>query len=153
MSHSELASLLGLLTSGLVSAFVCFSFRKSLHNILEDLCSSDGRTRLATGRAYFWITYAYLSMIFFPVIGALMARWTMSASLSVLSMWLDQLLGILVGMVVALVCTAFGVGLYTSALSQTIEVSPEQVDDLKRLLERVEEIRARDIIRRSGSSA
>jgi hypothetical protein len=42
---------------------------------------------------------------------------------------------------------------FISSISQAIEVSPEQVDDLKRLLERVEEIRARDIIRRTGSSA
>jgi hypothetical protein len=153
MAQTELASVLGLLTSGLLSALVCFSFRKSLQNILEDLCGRDGRTKLATGRAYFWITFTYLLMSFLPAIGALLARSAMSASHSILSMWLDQLLWILVGMVVALLCTGVGVGIFISAISQTIEVSPDQVDDLKRLLDRVEEIRARDIIRRAGNSA
>jgi hypothetical protein len=42
-------------------------------------------------------------------------------------------------------------GLATSVIL-SIRVSPDQADDLQRLLERVEEIRARDIIRRTGNA-
>jgi len=55
-------------------------------------------------------------------------------------------------MIVALLITAVGLAGFIASNGRTISVSRDQADDLQRLLERVEEIRARDILRRSGSA-
>ncbi|HEV8061995.1 MAG TPA: hypothetical protein VGP68_19105 [Gemmataceae bacterium] len=146
MEPNEIASVLGLATTVILSLLVILSFRKPLRDILTDLCGTEGR-------AQFWVIYSYLLVLCMPVIGVLIARPTRLAEKSILFMWMDQLLWCLVGLVVALFCTAFGVLVFVTSNSHTIKVSPDQADDLKRLLDRVEEIRARDIIRRSGTGA
>ena len=150
MTTSEIATLLGLLTSAVFSTLVCFAFRRSLDRMLNELVSRNERTSFTEGRAQFWVTYTCMLVIFLPAIGVLVSRASAPADRTILSLWLDQLLWCMVGMVVALFCTAFGVGIFINSISQTVEVSPDQVDDLKRLLERVEEIRAREIIRRAN---
>jgi hypothetical protein len=150
MAPFEIASLLGLLTSAVLSTLVCLAFRRALDRMLNDVGSRNERTQFSEGRVQFWVTYTCLLFIFLPAIGVLLSRPSAATERTILSMWLEQLLWCLVGMVVALFCTALGVGIFINSIAQTIEVSHDQVDDLKRLLERVEEIRARDIIRRAN---
>jgi hypothetical protein len=144
MAPNELASLLALATAIILSALVIFCFRKPMNRILADQFISDGLRD-------FWVIYTYLLVLFLPAIGALWARPIHPAETSILLLWMDQLFWSLVGMVMAIFCSAFGVSAFISSSTNTIKVSADQADDLQRLLIRVEEIRARDIIRRSGT--
>jgi hypothetical protein len=127
----------------MLSSLVILWFRKSWRAIMQN------RNR-PQGFADFWVVYSHLLVVFLPPIGVLLARPNTINESTVLSMWLDQMLWGLVGMVVAIFCSAFGVGAFISS-SPSINVSAEQSDDLNRLLARVEEIRARDILRRTGT--
>ena len=144
MQLNEIASLLGLATTLILSTVVILSFRKAWNRFLADRSGSDGLKDLIA-------IYTYLLVMFLPAIGVLFARPTQSTSIVI--MWMDQLLWCLVGMVVAIFCSALGVGIFINSNTYNIQVSHDQADDLQRLLARVEEIRARDIIRRSGTGS
>lgn len=142
MQPNELASILALGTAVILSTLVILRFRRSWRGIMLN------RNR-PEGFADFWVVYTQLLVLFLPVIGVLLARPSSASESSVLSMWMDQMLWSLVGMVVAIFCSAFGVGAFITSGPPSITVSTEQGDDLHRLLARVEEIRARDILRRN----
>jgi hypothetical protein len=148
MQPNEVASLLGLATTLILSTVVIVSFRKAWDRFLADRSGSESLKDLIA-------IYTYLLVIFLPAIGVLSARPAQSTSIVIMLM--DQLLWCLVGIVAAILCSAFGVGIFThsntfSPNTYNIQVSShDQADDLQRLLTRVEEIRARDIVRRSGT--
>jgi hypothetical protein len=143
MWPGELATVLALATAIVLSSLVILRFRKSWREILVN-------RKLPAGFADFWVVYTQFLVIFIPIIGVLLARPSADSQASILSMWMDQMLWGLVGMVAAVLLSAFGVGAFIPSLP-TINVSAEQGDDLNRLLARVEEIRARDILRRTGT--
>ena len=143
MRSDELATFLALATAIVLSSLVILRFRKSWREILLN-------RKIPAGFADFWAVYTQFLVIFLPVIGVLLARPSAASQASILSMWLDQMLWGLVGMVAAVLLSAFAVGAFIPSIP-TINVSAEQGDDLNRLLARVEEIRARDILRRTGT--
>ena len=101
MSPSEIATLFGLLASAGLSTVVCLGFRGSMDRMLNDIVSRAERTPFTEGRVNFWVIYSYFLVIFLPAIGVLL-RASTSNSATILSMFFDQLLWCLIGMVVAL---------------------------------------------------
>jgi hypothetical protein len=68
-------------------------------------------------------------------------------------MVIDLLTWSLLGLIVAVFVIAMGVAAFIgTGLPRTpIAISPDQVNDLERLLAKVEEIRAREIVRRASN--
>lgn len=146
MQRAEVVFLTSLCATVLVSAVVILCLRKSLHALLVDLCGTEQRAR-------FWVIYTRLVLVLMPVVAVLLARVNFVNDRSFLFGVMDQILWGLIGMIVALLCTAMGLCVFIAANPMnSISVSRDQADDLQRLLNRVEQIRARDILRRPDSA-
>jgi hypothetical protein len=103
--------------------------------------------------ARFWTSFANILLVLGPLFALMIGTVEYRPGVSMVFMVVDQLKWALLGLilalwVVALVVAAARAG--EAATQATVTVSPEQLDDLERLLAKVDEIRARQVLRRVG---
>jgi hypothetical protein len=136
-----------------VAVGVVIYLKRPLRRILIDLCGSEQR-------AGFWAAYADVVFVLVPVASLLLGQVIQASSASKVSeikpplfMVIDLLTWSLLGLIVAVFVIAMGVAAFIgTGLPRTpIAISPDQVNDLERLLAKVEEIRAREIVRRASN--
>jgi hypothetical protein len=129
-----------------VSAAVVLAIYRPLRRVLADLCGTGDR-------AGFWHTYANILLILLPLLAVMLARPTdVRRDESVLLLMVDQVKWSLLGVIAALTAVALGVLAFVQPGTRAVHVSADQMDDLQRLLAKVEDIRARDILRRNDTA-
>jgi hypothetical protein len=124
-----------------VSASIVFLLWRPLHGILVDLCGSDIRAR-------FWRCYANLMLVLVPTTALMMGRVEQRVGETPLFLIIDQIKWAVFGLITALFLVAVGIGIFLQNKEERVSISPEHMDDLHRLLEKVDEIRARQVLRR-----
>lgn len=102
--------------------------------------------------AAFWVAFAQVFAVLVPLVVELFAF-----ALSPVPKEPDvvYVLGLLkwglVGLVAAVGLVGVGVGLFGGFGASAVYVDPEQADDLNRLMERVRELRAREVVRKADA--
>lgn len=127
-----------------VAGSVVASLWRPLYAILLDVCGTEAHAR-------FWRSYTGIMLLLVPLVAVLLSR---SQGPSHDPIWvsvLDQARWAVLGLIVALFIVAMGLAVAVQA-KPTISVDRDQVDDLERLLNRVEEVRARQILKRAEGS-
>jgi hypothetical protein len=126
-------------TLGISALFVAY-LNRALTRVLEDYCGKPER-------AQFWAGCVHILMILLPLtIQLTLADPTRLDSGSGLWLTLAQLKWGLVGQVATVVLLASTIGLVGRAATTPVWLDGEQVDDLNRLMARVRELRAREIV-------
>jgi hypothetical protein len=136
----QTAFLIAVLGSVGVSALIVGFLWRPLYALLADLCGTESRAR-------FWRCYTCIMLLLVPLAAVLLGRSEVRSSESAWVAVADQARWAVVGQIVALFVVAIGVGTFIQRKA-VVSVNPDQVDDLRRLLDKVEEIRARQILRR-----
>lgn len=146
MERNEIAFVAALAITLALSIVLVVVLRKSLQGILLDLCETQVRAR-------FWAIHNTLLLLLLPATLVILMRPTKGETQSIVFAAADELAWGLGGMIFALFLTALGVATFIKTGPRVIAVSDEQADDLLRLLSRVEEIRAREILKRTGPTS
>jgi hypothetical protein len=141
MTQGEQAFLLALGAALAVSLLVVGLLWRPLRGILANLCGSETR-------AAFWTSYSAAVLVLAPLVAVMLGRGGPRGADSLLFQVIDQVQWGLLGLLAAMLVVALGVVAVAQPRSGTVHVSPDQMDDLQRLLAKVEEIRARNILRR-----
>jgi hypothetical protein len=140
MTH-ELPFLIALTITVAASLLAIVYLRRPLHRVLVDLCGAEHR-------AAFWTAYANFVLVLVPVVALLVARTAERPGESGVFTVADLLRWSLIGLVISAFVIAMGVATFLWPGRTPIAVSAAEADDLRRLLARVEEIRARDVLNR-----
>jgi hypothetical protein len=138
---SELAFLTAAAATFGVSLLVVVVLWRTLQAILLDLSCSEKRVA-------FWLRFWAVFLMLVPLTVLFVGRGAFRNQDSVFFQITDQLGLGLAGLVVAVLLVGLGVGILAQSRWATLNVSPEQVTDMERLLSKVEEIRARKILSR-----
>lgn len=128
-----------------VTALIVVSLWRSLQGILVDLCGTESRAR-------FWRAYASIVLLLVPLTTLMLARPDEAITGSLLFAVIDQTRWALVGLIAALFMVALGVAAFIPSRT-SVSISHEQMDDLGRLLSKLDEVRARQILRRVDEPA
>ncbi len=142
MTQGEQAFLLALGTAVAVSLLVVGLLWRPLRGMLVNLCGSEAR-------AGFWTSYSTAVLVLAPLVAVMLCRGGVRGADSLLFAVIDQVQWGLVGLLGAMLMVALGVVAVAQSRAGTVYVRPDQVDDLERLLEKVDEIRARNILRKA----
>jgi hypothetical protein len=142
MTTNEATALAALgLALGLSAAVVLYLGRP-MRRVLADLCGSDDRAR-------YWAAFANVVTLLSPLLAVLIAREPVRADESPLLVVLDQTRWALAGLTGAVVAVGLGIAIFVGARGgATLRLDRDQVHDLQRLLDKVHEIRAREIVSR-----
>ena len=138
---NESAFLIALAVTLAGSTLVVGVLWRPLCGILADLCGTATRAR-------FWACYTGVMLILVPLAAVLLGR---SGGRGTEPLWvavMDQVRWPVLGLIVALFVVAIGIATFIQTRA-SVSVSRDQVDDLQRLLERVEDVRARQVLRRT----
>jgi hypothetical protein len=137
--HNELAFLIGAGLTALVSLVVVVYLQRPLLRALTEACGTEQRARV-------WTAYSNVVILLLPLLAVLLARVAPPASDSLLFAVVGYLQWSFVGLVLATLIVAVG-----AASIQPAEpvVTRNQIDDLQRLVAKIEEMRAHEIVRRS----
>jgi len=123
-----------------VSALLVAYLNRVLTRVLEDSCGSPDR-------AQFWAGCAHVLMILVPVtVQLVVADPTRLDPGPGVWLTLAQLKWGLIGLIGTVVLMAGVIGLAGRVGGAAVWIDPEQVDDLNRLMARVREVRAREIV-------
>ena len=141
---SQVAFLFALGITVAVSGLVVGSLWRPLYGVLADLCGTENRAR-------FWRCYTSIMLLLVPLAAVMLGRAEANAREPVWVLVMDQARWAVVGLIVALFVVAMGIAAFIQAKA-SISVSRDQIDDLQRLLDRVEELRARQILKRTEGS-
>lgn len=115
---------------------------QSLYRLLVDLCGN-------AERATFWRNLAAIFLVLVPITALMLAREEFPNANFAIAV-VDQLRWAFAGLIVALFLIALGVSAFIPHPSRaTVAVDREQVDDLNRLITKVDEIRAREVVRQA----
>jgi hypothetical protein len=126
-----------------LSLVIAIYLRKPMQRILTELCGSAERID-------YWIAFSNVMFVLAPVVLLLMAQTNDRFAQPLLVQVVDQLKWSLCGLFVAVVCVAVTIASFISRSRGVIAMHPDQMDDLRRLLGKVEEIRAREVLSRPG---
>jgi divalent metal cation (Fe/Co/Zn/Cd) transporter len=137
----ELPFLIALTITVIASLFAVLYLHRSLHRVLVELCGNEHR-------ASFWTAYSNFVLVLVPIVALLVARSSERPADSGVFTVADLLRWSLFGLVVSAFVIAMGVATFIWPGRTPISVSAADADDLRRLLTRVEEIRARDVLTR-----
>ncbi len=138
-----------LIWSVLVTAFLCLAtvayLRGPMRGILNDRCPSDDRAR-------FWLAFSNIVVVLLPMICLLSAYVAGGTAESPFVTELAiQVRWSLLGLFLSVICLAVVVASIPTDSRHQINVDDRQVEDLKRLLARIEEVRARDTLKHSNA--
>jgi hypothetical protein len=129
-----------------VSALLIVYLNRALTRALEGSCGK-------TERAQFWVGCSHVLIVLLPLVVQL---WCVDPNPpakgdagSGLWLTLTQLRWGLLGLAGTTVLLATGVGILGWTSSVAVWVDPEHVDDLNRLMSKVRELRAREIVRKA----
>lgn len=128
-----------------VSALVAIYLRWPLRRVLIELCGT-------AERAAFWNVCCDIVLILLPIAALLIGRVTDRYSdASPFFAVVDQLRAPLFGLLLAVLFIALAVAIQigSGGAKATVAVNPTQIDELQRLLAKVDSIRAREIVSRS----
>lgn len=142
MTH-ELPFLIALTITVIASLLAVVYLHRPLHRVLVDLCKGEHR-------AAFWTAYSNFVLVLVPVVALLVARSSERPADSGVFTVADLLRWSLFGLVISAFVIAMGVATFIWPGRTPISVSAADADDLRRLLARVEEIRAREVLNRPG---
>lgn len=113
-----------------------------LFRLLVDLCGNQER-------AIFWRNLSAIFLVLVPITALMLARDEFPNANYAIAV-VDQLRWALAGLIIALFLIALGVSAFIPHPSRaTVAVNRDQVDELNRLLIKVDEIRAREIVRQA----
>ena len=134
-----------LIWSVVVTATLCLAtvayLRGPMRGILNDRCPSDDRAR-------FWLAFSNIVVVLLPMICLLSAYVAGGTAESPFVTELAiQVRWSLLGLFLSVICLAIVVASIPVESRHQINVDDRQVEDLKRLLARVEEIRAREVLK------
>lgn len=142
---SEDAFLTALGFSLLLSFLVLQYLRSPLHRILCDLCGREERAR-------FWVAYSNIMLVLVPLAAVMIGRTSEHSNQPPVILVTDQLKWAILGLILAVFFIALGVATFILPASTPVSLNPTQVDDLQRLISKVDEIRAHEIVSRTSSS-
>jgi hypothetical protein len=125
-----------------VSALIVLALWRPFYDLLVDLCGTERRAR-------FWRCYTAVMLVLVPVAAVMLGRSEGRAADPTWVAVVDQAKWAVLGLIVALFVIAMAIATFIQAKSALVSVSRDQVDDLQRLLAKVEEVRARQILRRT----
>lgn len=129
-----------LITEGIALA-CAFALWRPMRALLLQPAAMENRSR-------FWQCYCGITLTLIPSAALLLAQPTRRADSSLALAVINQLCWPITSLAVALLIIGFLIALVTAGKTVSISISHEQADDLNRLLSKVEEIRARHILRR-----
>jgi hypothetical protein len=118
--------------------------QEPLRRVLFDICRKRDHAR-------FWASCANVLILAIPVAVELLLIDIKPTSESNLFWILHQVKWAVLGLVVAVIVVAVGVMMLGRSASVPVWVNPQDVDDLNRLLSRVQEVRARDVAERADA--
>jgi hypothetical protein len=128
------------------SALLIIYLNRALTRALEGSCGQTERTQ-------FWAGCAHVLIVLLPLVVQLWCvdpgQSSKGETGSGLGMTLAQLRWGLLGLAGTTVFLAAGVGLLGWTSSVAVWIEPEQADDLNRLMARVRELRAREIVQKA----
>ena len=138
-----------LIWSVVVTAISCVAtvayLRGPMLGILNDRCHSEDRAR-------FWLAFSNIVVVLLPMIFLLSAYVSGGAAENpFVSELAIQVRWSLMGLFLSVICLAVVVASIPTDSRHQINVEDHQVEDLKRLLAKVEEVRARDILKRPNA--
>ena len=142
-SPSETAFIISITVTLSVSVMTIAYMHKSMQRILIELCGSAERT-------YFWCAFAHVVFALVPVILLLWAHGTGHQTQSILGQVIDQLRWALFGLFFAVLCVAVTIASSVSRFEHRAGLN--QPDDLRRLVTKVEGMRAGDLQERPGTT-
>jgi hypothetical protein len=142
---NEGAFLIALTATLLLSVLVVLYLRRPLHRILVDLCGAEHR-------AWFWSAYSNVVLLLVPAAALLVAGAPERPGEATVFTVVNQFKWALVGLLVAVFLVAMGVATFIWPARTPVSISPTQVDELQRLLAKVEAIRAREVLSRDADS-
>ncbi len=137
-----------LIWSVVVTASLCLStvayLRGPMRGILTHRCQSEDR-------ASFWLAFSNIVVVLLPMIFLLSAYVSGGAAENPFVTELAiQVRWSLLGLFLSVICLAIVVASIPMESRHQISVDDHQVEDLKRLLAKVEEVRARDTLKHSN---
>ena len=145
MSRTEVAFIVALAIALAFSAAIVFSLSGALRRLLVDLCGTEDRAK-------FWTLFTNMMVFLVPVTAILLSFNNEHGGEALMLQVVSQLKWALMGLVGILLFLGAAVSTFIRPFRNAVHISPEQADDLQRLLARVEEIRARDILKRPTAS-
>jgi len=125
------------------SFLVIFYLRAPLRGILAHLCAADHWSS-------FWAAYSNLMLVLVPLAALLLAQGPHSPTDAVVSV-IAQVRWSLTGLIIAVLVISFSLATPVWPSRPQMSLSSDQIDDLDRLLAKVEEIRAREVLSRAGT--
>jgi len=141
--RNELAFGIAAGVSLLLSGLVILYLHRPLYRILGDLCGTPER-------GGFWTALANIQFLLVPLVAVMLGRTVERTADSFFFLVVEQAKWSLLGLIAATFLVALGVAAFVGPSG--ILVTRPQVDDLQRLLAKVEEIRAREIVSRTTYS-
>jgi hypothetical protein len=141
IAPSEIAFLVSCGITLTVSLVTTAYLRKPMRTIFIELCGTPERTD-------FWRAFATVVFVLAPIVLLLMAHAAGRPPATLLLQVADLLKWSLFGLFIAVVSVALTIALFISRTRSTVLMTPDRVDDLNRLLTKVEEMRAREILNR-----
>lgn len=134
-----------LIWSVVVTSLLCLStvayLRGPMRGILNHRCQSEDR-------ASFWLAFSNIVVVLLPMIFLLSAYVSGGTAANPFVTELAiQVRWSLLGLFLSVICLAIVVASIPTESRHQINVDDRQVEDLKRLLARVEEIRAREVLK------
>jgi hypothetical protein len=137
----QLVFLVAMAATLVVSALIVGALWRPIHGILVDLCGTETRAR-------FWRCYTNLMVILVPVAAVMLGRSEPRVGEAVWVSVLDEMKWAVLGLILVLFIVALGISSFIQTRA-VLSIRRDQLDDLNRLVETVEEIRARQILRRT----
>lgn len=134
---NETAFLIALALSLLMSALVVWYTKQALHRVLVDLCGEDHRAR-------YWSTFSNVMLLLVPAAALMLGHASDRPVESPIFSIVDQLKWSTVGLIVSFFAIAMGVAAFVWPSGIPLSIAPAQVNELHRLLAKVDEMRAKE---------
>jgi hypothetical protein len=139
----EMCFLIAVLITLGISGLIVTYLQRPLRKILVELCGKEER-------AHFWLAYANILLLLVPFAAEMFPLVSERSNQSWLFTITDYLRWGLLGLIVAMFLIALGVATFILPGRAPVYIDDSRADDLQRLLAKVQELRAREIVERSA---
>ena len=144
MLDTEIAFAVSVVVCLALSGIIILLLHVPLRKLLTDICGTEDRAK-------FWTMYVDILLFFTPLLTVIFGRSTGPFTSSIIFQIVEQIKWALLGLVGVLFLIALGVACFMGSNDKL--ASRDEVDELQRLLEKVDEIRAREVARRSPKTS